>query len=170
MITHHDASSFGILIEGSVDNRAEAKVQRSKSTMMRSNFDRQRPVSLVAMLLNVQPGIAIPTPIALPATEWGAKATYKNSPTKMSFWLSRANEPWLESDLSKCVVNELESVLKIGPNDAGNRPAELKIGALTPLYTRVSVSLGVLWSGKGDVDKQHHRLLPLLAATIKATR
>jgi len=60
--------------------------------------------------------------------------------------------------------------LKIGPNVAGNRPAKLKIGALTPLYTRVSVSLGVLWSGKGDVDKQHHRLLPLLAATIKATR
>ena len=60
--------------------------------------------------------------------------------------------------------------LKIGPNVAGNRPAVLKIGALTPLFTRVSVSLGVLWSGKGDVDKQHHRLFPLLAATIKATR
>ena len=60
--------------------------------------------------------------------------------------------------------------LKIGPNLAGNWPAELKIGALTPLFTRVSVSLGVLWSGKGDVDKQHHRLFPLLAATIKATR
>jgi hypothetical protein len=122
------------------------------------------------MVRKIQPRIAIPMPIALAATECGAKATYKNSPRKVSFWLNRANEPWLESDLSKCVLNELESALKIGPNVAGNRPAILKIGALTPLFTRVSVSLGVLWSGKGDVDKQYHRLFPLLAATIKATR
>jgi|GEM_PF-3263983 len=88
----------------------------------------------------------------------------------MSFWLSSANEPWLESDLSKVCRERIRVGLKIGPDVAGNRPAKLKIGALTPLYTRVSVSLGVLWSGKGDVDKQHHRLFPLLAATIKATR
>jgi hypothetical protein len=69
MTTHHDASSFGILIKGSVEKIAEAKVQMSNRKTFRSNFDLRKPACRVAMVSKIQPRIAIPIPIALAATE-----------------------------------------------------------------------------------------------------
>jgi hypothetical protein len=69
MATHHDASSFGILIEGSVEKIAEAKVQRSNRKTIRSNPDLRKPACRVAIVRKIQPKMAIPMPIALAATE-----------------------------------------------------------------------------------------------------
>src|SRR6478672_1531822 len=78
----------------------------------------------------------------------------------MSLSPSCANSPWLEWELSKCVVKRRSVGLKNGPIIAGNRLQVPKIGALTPLFTRVSVSLGVLWSGKRGFRQATSSLVP----------
>ena len=69
MITDHTASNFGMLMEGSVDKTADTKVQKSEIDMMRSNFDLCKPVLPVAIVLKIHPRMAIPTAMALAATE-----------------------------------------------------------------------------------------------------
>jgi hypothetical protein len=64
-----------MLMRGSSESKDETTVQSSNKTMIRSNFDRRNPSLPVATVLTSHPIPAITAPLALAATECGAKMT-----------------------------------------------------------------------------------------------
>ena len=58
-----------MLIPGSSEKMDEATVHRIDKRIIRSNFERRRPIVLVAIIRNNQPNVATETPIELAATE-----------------------------------------------------------------------------------------------------
>jgi hypothetical protein len=73
--TTQQGNSFAMLIRGSADKKEDAAVQRRKSTIIRSNLERRKPVAPVARVRRIQPAAAIATAISAPAIECGAKRT-----------------------------------------------------------------------------------------------